>query len=53
MGFTDMLTPIISAFQQSGAAGAEGAGRPVKKTGSLTESGEQTRADGENIAKKK
>ena len=48
MGFVDSLTPIVSAFQQSAA---DGVGRPAKKDADLGDSGEQTRADGNNLSK--
>jgi hypothetical protein len=48
-GFVDNLTPIISAFQQSG--GGKETGRPQKNEDDLSESGEQTRADGGNVGK--
>jgi hypothetical protein len=48
MGFTtDLMTPIIPAFQQSGAAG--GGGRPKKSEDTLGDSGEQTRSSGGNL----
>jgi hypothetical protein len=47
-GFVDNLTPIISAFQQSGV---KNTGRPQKDESDLSGEGEQTRADGGNIAK--
>jgi len=47
-GFVGNLTPIISAFQQSGS---KDTGRPQKDESDLSGEGEQTRADGGNIAK--
>lgn len=47
MKFTDMLTPIVTAFQQSGAE----SGRPEKPDSKLTDSGEQTRSDAENVGR--
>ena len=49
-GWTDTLTPIISAFQQSGDASKQ-TGRPSKSDSELTESAENTRAQGANISK--
>jgi hypothetical protein len=45
--FVDNLTPIISAFQQSG----KDSGRPQKSDSKLSDSGEQTKSDGENLGK--
>jgi hypothetical protein len=50
LGFTDNLTPIVPAFQMSGAGGKEG-GRPQKKDSELGDNGEQTRASGSNLEK--
>lgn len=48
MGFVDkLLTPVIPGTQLSG----DESGRPTKKDGDLSEAGEQTRADGENVAR--
>jgi hypothetical protein len=47
--WTENLTPVISAFQQSGAEG----GRPSKSEDKLTESGEDTRSAGSNVSKVK
>jgi len=46
MGFVDLLTPIISSFQQSAQ---EGKGRPQKSESELEDSGAQTRQAGGNI----
>ena len=46
-GWVDKLTPIISAFQQSGKEN----GRPAKSDGALSDSGESTRSTGANIEK--
>lgn len=46
-GFVEKLTPITPAAQTS----KEDAGRPQKDAGDLSESGDQSRADGSNIAK--
>ena len=46
-GWVDKLTPIISAFQQSGKE----SGAPEKSDGEISDSGEQTRSDGSNIEK--
>ncbi len=51
-GWTDNLTPIISAFQQSGDSSKQ-TGRPTKSDDELTESGENTRSQGANISKVK
>ena len=45
-GWVDKLTPIISAFQQSGKSG-----RPETPDGKITDSGENTRSIGSNIEK--
>lgn len=45
--WVDKLTPIVPAFQQSASAG----GRPQKKSGELTDSGDQTRADAGNVSR--
>ena len=47
-GFVDNLTPIISAFQQSGA---KENGRPKSSVSDLGEAGEQTQASGSNEEK--
>lgn len=49
-GWTDNLTPIISAFQQSGA---KDAGRPETSEDKLSESGAETRSTAGNTAKVK
>ena len=49
-GWTDNLTPIVSAFQQSGDASKK-TGRPTKSDDELTESAENTRSQGSNISK--
>lgn len=49
-GWTDNLTPIISAFQQSGA---KDAGRPETSDDKLSESGAETRSTAGNTAKVK
>jgi hypothetical protein len=49
-GWTDNLTPIVSAFQQSGDASKK-TGRPTKSDDELTESAENTRSQGANISK--
>jgi hypothetical protein len=49
--FVGNLTPIISAFQQSNKDSAKDTGRPQKDESDLSGEGEQTRADGGNIAK--
>jgi hypothetical protein len=46
--FVDNLTPIISAFQQSSK---DTNGRPQKSDSQLSDSGEQTRSQGNNIEK--
>lgn len=51
MGWTDNLTPIVPAAQIAG--GEEKTGRPKKKDGQLSDSGDQTRSDASNVAKKK
>lgn len=48
-GFVDGLTPIISAFQQSGKPGESG--RPQKSDDKISESGASTRSAGSNIEK--
>lgn len=50
-GWVDNLTPIVSAFQQSGADSKTG--RPTKDDTQLSESGEETRSSGANISKLK
>lgn len=45
--FIDKLTPIINSFNLS----SEDRGRPQKDVSDLTDSGDQTRSDGGNIAK--
>ena len=47
MGFVDGLTPITPAAQMSGAD----SGRPQKDASELSDSGDQSRAAGSNIAK--
>jgi hypothetical protein len=49
MGFVDGLTPIVSAFQQSGDSAS--AGRPAKKDAELSDSGDQQKSNGSNIAR--
>jgi len=49
-GWTDNLTPIIPAAQQSAEAQA---GRPSKQDSDLAESGADTRASGSNLSKVK
>ena len=51
MGWTDNLTPIVPAAQIAG--GEEKTGRPKKRDGALSDSGDQTRSDASNVAKKK
>lgn len=46
-GFTDNLTPIIPNFQ----GGANQGGRPQKNIGELSEGGEDTRQNGNNLEK--
>jgi len=46
-GFTDKLTPIISAFQQ----GSKDVGRPQKNDTTLSDEGSETRGQGSNIDK--
>jgi len=48
--FTNLLTPIISTYQQSSKNLDEG-GRPRKDDRELTDSGEQTRSGGGNLAR--
>lgn len=48
MGWVDGLTPITPAAQTSAK---ESAGRPAKKDGELSDSGDQTRSTGSNIGK--
>lgn len=50
-GWVDKLTPIVSGFQQSAGGASSGAGRPQKKDGDLSDSGESTRTSGTNIEK--
>jgi hypothetical protein len=50
-GWVDNLTPIVSAFQQSGADSKTG--RPSKSDSELGEAGAETRAEGANISKLK
>jgi hypothetical protein len=48
----EKLTMVMSAFQMSGKEGENGAGgRPKKKDSELSDSGEQTRSDGENLGR--
>jgi len=49
-GFIDKLTPIMNA-SQLGKDDVDSKGRPRKADDDLTESGDQTRADGSNIDK--
>jgi hypothetical protein len=49
-GWTDNLTPIVSAFQQSGDSSKQ-TGRPSKSESELSDSGMQTRDDASNISK--
>lgn len=49
MGFTDMLTPILSSFQMSGKDQTNG--RPSKSDSELTDSGAETRSAGSNLEK--
>ena len=53
---TEWITPIVSAFQQSGknppANGKDEGGRPKEAESKLGESGSQTRGSGANVAKK-
>jgi hypothetical protein len=47
-GWVDKLTPIVSAFQQSGK---DAGGAPKKADSELSDSGEQTRSDASNVSK--
>lgn len=46
--FTDLLTPIVSAFQQSGS---QENGRPKKSDSELSDEGAETRTTGTNISR--
>jgi hypothetical protein len=48
MGFTDMLTPIQTAFQTAGDNGDKKAGAPKKSDSDLSDSGAETRANATN-----
>lgn len=50
-GFTDLLTPMISAFQQSGNQNNESNGRPKKSDSELGDEGVETRSTGSNISR--
>lgn len=45
--FVDLLTPIISVYNMA----KEDAGRPQKEVSDLTDSGDQTRSDAENVSR--
>lgn len=49
MGFVDALTPIVTSFQQSMDGKGDKGGRPQKSDGELSESGSNTRSQGNNL----
>ena len=50
-GWVDKLTPILSSFQMGKGSQNSPTGRPKSSDSEISDSGEQTRSDGENIGR--
>lgn len=50
-GFVDGLTPVLQAAQMGGFGKTQGAGRPETPDAKLSDAGEQTKSDGENLGR--